>query len=593
MFRPEPMTRISLIARRKDKDSVLEHLQCLGTIHLESYDKTEDHETPSELIHDALEYLEKIRQVEEIIESNGLAARIASIGSKEKDAKMLPSTSKRYIDSLSRKADNIRSHMASYPSERRKLQEKIDTLYHFRYSDILLSDLSDGKSINRGLGTIKPEDLPKIEKMCDISISDRKENICYIIYVCEKKHGEKINRYIEPIETETQGSIQGEINHLASQLDDLEKLHKTLDASRKELIKEKGRLCKEKTYWSDIKRRLSKEKLLGRTEKTFIATGWIPDRNLDEVMNMENIVAFKEKPDKEPPIKLDNPSIVKPFEMITSLFGLPRYGNIDPTVFIAIGFPIFFGIMLTDMAYGLLLLIFSSILYAVSKDSTKKTISHILIISSLSTVLFGALFGSFFGELLGFRSFFDALRDPITITIYALLLGLLHINFGLVLDIVRRIETKAGRLREPLVWVALEAGIAIWYLAQNTIISNIGIAMIILSVIERASKGISGILSITTFFGSWLSYIRLMALAVATAWLAYVINMGASAAAEVSLLLGAIVFMVGHLFNMSLNIVSSFVHSMRLHYVEFFQRFYEAGGREYSPLRKEDDVGSH
>ncbi|MEA3230097.1 MAG: V-type ATPase 116kDa subunit family protein, partial [archaeon] len=315
---------------------------------------------------------------------------------------------------------------------------------------------------------------------------------------------------------------------------------------------------------------------------------WIPSKNIEKLKNIENIVIYTEKAKTEPPIKLNNPSFARPFEKITKWFGLPTYGNIDPTMFIAIGFPLFFAIMLTDAAYGFILLAISTIIYIKTDNKDIRSLAYILIVSSFATVISGLLFGSIFGEMFGFISVFDTLRDPMTILKISLLIGFLHINFGIALDIYSKIKTHSKGIIEPISWLSLEAGIVMLLLSTATATKYIGYGLIAFTIMIKAKDGFASILSIPSFIGSWISYIRLMALAVATSWLQFVINMGVSAAAKTSITFAMLVFIVGHAFNMALNIVSAFVHAMRLHYVEFFERFYKTGGEEFTPLKNEN-----
>ncbi|MCK5234532.1 MAG: hypothetical protein KAJ88_01700, partial [Candidatus Aenigmarchaeota archaeon] len=243
--------------------------------------------------------------------------------------------------------------------------------------------------------------------------------------------------------------------------------------------------------------------------------------------------------------------------------------------------------MLTDVAYGLILLAASAFAYMKTDDEDLRALAHILIISSSATVVAGLIFGSVFGNFWGFTSVLDALRDPITILKISLAIGLIHINLGLSLNLYSKIKEKSRGILEPLSWIALEAGIVLVLIAATETIKYTGYATILIVVLYRLKDGITGFLSVPSFFGSWISYIRLMALAVATSWLQFVINMGVTAAAKVSIVLAALIFIFGHLFNMSLNVVSAFVHSMRLHYVEFFEQFYESGGEEFTPLKNE------
>ncbi len=587
MFRPEKMQEVYVLGLRRDREDILKNIQQLGTIHMKKSEISDLAETPSELIHDAVQSLEQIREIRKLFRN-----KRSIFGERTKRTKIdeagdaaFAAVSKRYIGRIHKSARDILKSEKNLEDKKKAIEKKLDILDHFNSTDIEPESMSDNNKFVSGLGSVSIDNLKKIKGLCDYRIADETEDKAYIIFISGKDDWKKIQHSIERLDT-GEKSIRECSRDLKKELKGIEKEMISYEESAEEIRKEKSRILAYEERWKNIKVRLSKEKLLTRTEKTFVINGWIPSGNLEKLEAIESIAVFEGKSKAEPPVKLDNPSFVKPFEKITRWFGLPQYGGIDPTMFIAIGFPIFFAIMLTDVAYGLILLTASLFAYLKTEDEDLKSLAYILIISSAATVITGLFFGSVFGNFWGFASVFDALRDPITILKISLAIGLVHINFGLGLNIYSKIKDKSRDVLEPLSWISLEAGILAAMIGTETI-QYAGYAIIALVFIYRLKDGITGFLSFPSFFGSWISYIRLMALAVATSWLQFVINMGVTAAAKVSIILAALVFVFGHLFNMSLNVVSAFVHSMRLHYVEFFEQFYESGGEEFTPLKNE------
>ena len=587
MFRPEKMREVYILGLRKDREDILKNIQRLGTIHINKSNISDLSETPSELIHDAVQSLEQIRDIRKLFKDKksifGEKAEKVKINETEDAA--FAAVSKKYIGRIHKSAKDILKSEKEFEDKRKAIEKKLDLLDHFRDADIKPGSISDNKKFISGLGIISRDNLKKIESLCDYRIADETEEKAYIIFISKKDDWKNIYHIIDRFDTDGKSILECS-KDLKKDLKVIEKEITYTEESAEEIRKEKAKILAYEERWKNIKARLSKEKLLARTEKTFVINGWIPSTNLEKLEAIENIAVFEGRSKTEPPVKLDNPSFAKPFEKITRWFGLPQYGGIDPTMFIAIGFPIFFAIMLTDVAYGLILLAASVLAYFKTGDEDLKALAHILIISSAATVIAGLIFGSVFGNFWGFTSVLDALRDPITILKISLAIGLVHINLGLSLNLYSKIKEKSRDILEPLSWIALEAGILAALIGTETI-QYIGYTAIALVFIYRLKDGITGFLSVPSFFGSWISYIRLMALAVATSWLQFVINMGVTAAAKVSIILAALVFVFGHLFNMSLNVVSAFVHSMRLHYVEFFEQFYESGGEEFTPLKNE------
>lgn len=589
MFRPEKMEEIYILGLRRDRDDILKRLQRLGTIHIKKTKKINNPETPKELIHDTVINLEQIRTIKKVLDlkKNIFKKDTRIIKIPETEDTAFASVSKIYIGRMHQTAKNILESEKKLDDQKKIKEKTLDFLNHFRNVNIKDNTFSDNKRFISSIASIKTKDLDKIKDYCDLKIIDQTEDTIYILFIAKKDTWTDIEKYISMQDIDTTKTIKANIKYIKHELGTIYLETLQIKNSEKLIQKEKDKILAYEERWKNIKTRISKEKLLNRTEKTFILNGWIPEDNIKELETVENMVVYTQRPKTEPPIKLKNPSFAQPFEKLTRWFGLPEYKGIDPTIFIAIGFPIFFAIMLTDAAYGLILLTASLFAYLKTEDKDLKALAHITMVSSVATIIAGLLFGSVFGDLLGFVSVFDALRDPITILKISLMIGLVHMNFGLALDLYSKIKAKSRSILDPLSWISLEAGVAILVIGQG-IPKSIGYALIIATIIYRSKDGPTGILSVPSFFGSWISYIRLMALAVATSWLQFVINMGVTAAAKVSIILAGLVFIIGHSFNMALNVVSAFVHSMRLHYVEFFERFYESGGEEFRPLKNKN-----
>jgi V/A-type H+-transporting ATPase subunit I len=270
------------------------------------------------------------------------------------------------------------------------------------------------------------------------------------------------------------------------------------------------------------------------------------------------------------------------------MFGYPPYRGIDPTIFVSIFLPLFFGFMFSDVGYGILLL-FVSLLLLVKATPRKKIVydsGFVLLICSLSTILFGIFFGSFFGNLFGFSPLlFDPFKNAKTVLITALVLGLLHLNVGILLSILSNLEKKDYRaiITGNLSIVFLELGVALLFLESTAL----GILALLMSgILFIANTGIMGLMDITGFVGTWFSYARLLALSLATGGIALGINIMAEQLNHIALL-GPILFILllifGHLFNFAMNVLGSSIHSVRLHYIEFFSQFYEGGGTPFTP----------
>ena len=349
----------------------------------------------------------------------------------------------------------------------------------------------------------------------------------------------------------------------------------------------------------------------GKTEKTINLDFFVPaekksrfikaiEEESDGRMHAER-VEFKEE---EAPICLKNPVFFRDYEFILRLYGLPEYNSIDPTFFIAIAYPIFFGIAFSDIGYGIMLALLALAL-RLTWGKTSESIKHltnIIFHGSLTTILFGWMFGSFFGDLGGNSIKKMALLDPLgktaagesaALSFLGIMaaIGLVHLNLGLLIGFLEKIKKRKYKeaLTERFVFIIMEAGLVLVFAGLTT---NYGVlAVNVGSLLELASLallfwggGPLGVMQITGFLGNTLSYLRLAALSLATFAVAMSINIIAGLLSPVpfiGVILASLVLIFGHFANFVFNILSSFVHPLRLHFVEFFSYFYEGTGKEF------------
>jgi len=337
------------------------------------------------------------------------------------------------------------------------------------------------------------------------------------------------------------------------------------------------------------------------TEETFIVSGWVPEDKLERTLtSLQKITKDKiyieiKKPGHHDniPIQFNNPKPVKPFEFLMELFSIPKYTEIDPTFFMFLTFPLFFGFMLGDFGYGLITLIVFLLMKKFMPQF--KAFFNILIFSSIATIFFGLIFGEFFGyeELAGFAiphllSRSKQIMDLLTLS---LIIGAIHITLGLLIGFYNELMHHGfvKAFMEKISWILLEVAVIIGYFANVWAGVVVGaIAIILLGI----GEGVKGLIEIPSIFSNILSYARLMALGVASVKLAEVINHYAGqmfASGTMGIVFGVILLIIGHVINIALGIMGPFLHSLRLHYVEFFTKFYSGGGTSYSPFGREAD----
>ena len=366
---------------------------------------------------------------------------------------------------------------------------------------------------------------------------------------------------------------------------------------------------------------------LGFTENTFVLTGFIPEKYCESLRKeIEKkhtaYIEFTDPTDEDDvPVLLENGRFSAPVEGITKMYAMPSKDDVDPTPVMAFFYYLFFGMMLSDAGYGLLMVIGTT--FALKKfrleDSMKKTLTMFRN-CGISTVIWGALFGSWFGDIVqvvgreffgreigSIALWFQPLDDPIKLLLFSFGLGILHLFLGVAVSF--HMSWKDGRKLDAfcdsvpvyltVLGVApLGAGILTEVPAVlKTIGSYMMIAGVILLVLTagRSSKSIFGKFfgglyalynTATGYLSDILSYSRLLALGLATGSIASVINLIGTMPENkiVKLVLLIVVFAVGHTANLAINLLGAYVHTDRLQFVELFSKFYTGGGREFQPL---------
>ncbi len=348
---------------------------------------------------------------------------------------------------------------------------------------------------------------------------------------------------------------------------------------------------------------------LARTENAFVMEGWVREKDLPllehklaTVCHTVVCLARDAAEDEAFPVALENHPYVAPFEFVTTLYGTPKPRSIDPTLPLTPFFVAFFGICMSDAGYGLIIAALAAwMLWKVKLGTGARRIFKVVLACGVSTVIFGSLIGGWFGGLVPLAPlFFDALADPMRMLIYALAIGIFQIFTGMGIMFYRKVREGKwlDAVYDELFWVLFLSGLILLAFPQTAGLARVlapaaGVGLVLTQgrtqegIVRKFVSGLFSLYNVTGYLGDILSYSRLLALGLATSVIAMSVNMLSFMLGGT--LIGAVVMVVmlafGHLFNMVINILGAYVHSSRLQYLEFFNRFFESGGRPFKPFK--------
>lgn len=539
-----------------------------------------------------------------------------------------------YISSILRL--NYRLHMTD--EKINKMSSDLASLKPWIVYDVPL-DISETKFTNIELGVVPStvnldnikEKFSELELPSDISVVNSDRELIYLAVVMMKEGTDNVLGILKQYGF-TQLPFQGFEGRVS---DNIEKITKQIDEQkdvRRELEDEVagyGKMQQDIEFLSDyltIERDRERIKSKMRvTKRTFNFEGWVPSHLKDGVERILDRYGchyeYREPLEvEEVPVMIENSAAVTPFEAVTQMYSMPDYKGFDPTKWFAIFYAMFFGIMLSDAGYGLVITIATFVvLKKFELEGMTKKMVKMFMYCGIATVFWGAMFGGWFGDLIPVVAdvlfgkkveikpiWFNPIDDPTRLLIWSLGFGVVHIFLGMAINAYMLI--KRGHFWDAVFdvfsWYVLIIG-AIMYGAlgnSNPMLGKIGLYMAVIGAavllltggrknkgFGKVTGGLGALYGITGYVSDILSYSRLLALGLATGVIASVVNTMGSLGGRgiVSFIVLIVVGIVGHSFNMAINILGAFVHSSRLQYIEFFGKFYEDGGEEFDPFRNE------
>jgi V/A-type H+-transporting ATPase subunit I len=643
---PEPMSKVRVMTAKDYSDKALKTLHRAGVLHVEESKELKPVDREA-IEHERRGVFELLTSIDDVLAYIPKGERVP-VGEDIEVIYTRPLNEiDSETRSLCTKLGNMHQRAAKLEQEAEGLKELEKYLGPLgQQAGIRLRDLNFSGTYLFSRVFVLPSEIyeavyAKLENYLFESIVTTVENET-LIYAIAKIEGQEI---IESTVKDGGGKILHILGENLTSREFLDVAEDKIHSLEEELTKINGEI-ESKTRENLEKLVLLREALLAENERLSVLQkaceakyvtlieGWIPESNVESTtaelkQNIGYVFIDARDPEQaeEPPTKLRNPTGFKPFQTIVNLFGIPKYREWDPTPVIAF----FFGLMLADVVYAIFIILFAKFALPRFVDDPEaegsKLFQRLLYISSGFGLVMGLLTGTYLGNFYAFlgieslalsKGIAGIFEDALSFIVFALIVGLIHVNIAHVLALIKGIKqgqrsVVPGRAGLFLLQIAgipwimhflFDMDIPLLTAQMYSVLLYIVLLSIVLIVIssfmERGAflGGIFWLFDITGLLGDVMSYCRLAGVGLATYYLAFCFNlMGpllrdmipAGPAGVVHLVLGSLVFIlvlfVGHVINLLLAGISCFVHSLRLCFVEFMFKFYEGGGREYSPFR--------
>ena len=631
------MKKFKLFALEKDRKSLLKELQKFSYVHFVKTKEDDESLKEIELNQDMTIIKEKSQKVKWML--NYFSKLFPKETKKEIDESSIKETLFVLLEQQASKYDfsNDYENLANISGEIDSNKEEIANLETYR------KELSKWLNIKESLGNLKAfktakfflgtvakknfeplkDKLRNFEHTYIEEISDESSQINIMLLTSnteEKELKNELKTYgFTEVNFNFDTSFTEEYEKTKSKEEELKKANEKLKEKVEKLLKLIPKLLIQKEYLDNALMRETVVSNFKATDTVNVIEGYIPldmeeefKKIVNKNSNKSNYLEIIEvdKDDEEVPILLKNSGITGLFASITQMYALPKYNEIDPTAILSIFYWIFFGMMVADFAYGLILFILSGLALMIGKfDENKRKFLKFFFALSFSTMIWGLLYGSAFGDLIKLPTqVLDSSKDFMSIFILSIIFGAIHLVIAL--GIKAYILIKNGHFMDVIYDVFL------WYLTLTSLIilllagrfglseftKNIFIACAVIgmlgivvfgardakTLVGRIGGGLYSLYGITSYIGDFVSYLRLMALGLAGGFIASAINIIVKMLVSkgiLGIILGVVVFTLGQSFNIFLSFLSSYVHTSRLTYVEFFSKFYEGGGKAFKKFR--------
>ena len=653
------MQRISICALKKDRKAILEKIQSMGIMEMSQVAEDEDGFEKMDTI-SARQSFEKKASLSES------ALDILDAYAREKKSMFASLEGKKLVESdqfakitakkeeILEKAERIvacNKEIAEHKAESAKLENQIEALVPWLSLDVPMNCKGTGKTAML-LGTMPGETtLESVYEQIqtgeaqtdavDVEIINSDQDATYLAVLCLKADAGAVEEalraagFAKPSQT-VHAVPAKETAELKTKIEQLNKKIEEIEEEIKGCAKFREELKVIGDYYRMRAKKYEILRTLPQSQRTFVISGYIPKKAAGAVEkaigeHYDCVIDIDElKEDEEPPTVLQNNAFSSSVEGVLEAYGLPHKGEFDPTTIMSFFYVFFFGMMLSDAAYGAIVAIACFVVlkkYPRMSASMHKSIK-LFMFCGLSTIVWGILFSGYFGDAVDVigRTFFGVevsvpplwfapLNDPMKLLIYSMAFGLVHLFVGLGIKGYMQIKDKQylDFFCDVVLWFIFLIGLIMMLIPSDIFASIAQVKIVFPPVLNTLAKALSiigavglllmsgrssknpvlrlalgayDIYNITGWLSDVLSYSRLLALGLATGVIASVVNqMGSMLGGGIVGAIGfAIIFVIGHAMNLSINLLGAYVHTNRLQFVEFFGKFYEGGGRPFEPF---------